>query len=483
MKILNWIKENKILVFIVLIGAILRFYKLDYQSMWIDEIITVNVASPTNSFLGIYNFLRDNDPHPPLYYFLIHIFFLLFGYNTLVLKFFSALIGVFGIITMYYLGKEILNKKVGLFASFLTALNFFHIYYSQEGRMYSLLFLTSCLSAYSLLIFLKKPNYKTTIIFVICSSLMIYSHFFGVFVLFSFYLILLFYSFMLKKEDSFKRLRLLVISGVLTLILYIPSIIIILSNQKRDSIWIPSPTFKTFDKMFGEFFGYSATLKALVLIVFTTSILYYFFKKKKKSLSKIEMINPVLILLVWIFVTTFLSIIYSFLSLPIVVSRYFVCVLPAIFILLALAINSFKIKSLQIGLFLTLTFFSIKTLVFGKNFYSSYYKTQFKHNIEYMVNKRPEDLIVCKLGEFYSKFYLNEYNSKQIVKEFDINTYVMSLKESKNNLENFWYFDAHLPSYLPTKETKEFLEENYILDESKEYFDSYCKHFILKKTN
>ena len=78
MKILNWIKENKILVFIVLIGAILRFYKLDYQSLWIDEIFSMKVAAPNNDFNFIFQFLKNQDPHPPLYYFSIHIFFLLF---------------------------------------------------------------------------------------------------------------------------------------------------------------------------------------------------------------------------------------------------------------------------------------------------------------------------------------------------------------------------------------------------------------------
>ena len=50
MKVLNWIKEHKLLVVLVLIGSILRFYKLDFQSPWIDEIFTLYNSSSEKSF-------------------------------------------------------------------------------------------------------------------------------------------------------------------------------------------------------------------------------------------------------------------------------------------------------------------------------------------------------------------------------------------------------------------------------------------------
>lgn len=470
-------KDNIILIVLVLIGSFLRFYQLDHQSLWLDEIFSVNIASPSNSFSQTFDFLKVNDPHPPFYYFLVRICFSVFGYTTFVLKAFSAVIGVLGIVAIYFLGREISNKKTGLLAAFLTTFNYFHLFYSQEGRMYSLLFLSTCLAATFLLRFIKTPNYKSMLLFVVFSTLMAYSHFFGVFMLITFYGIILFY--IIKSDDKLNRLRLTTASGLLTIVLYIPSIIVVLSNQQRDSIWIKAPKFKTFDLMLGEFFGYNSTLKALVMVIFGASIIYYFIQKKHKSKTPSQPINSIFILLVWIFGTIIISVVYSFVSLPIVVSRYFIGVLPAIFILLAILIHNFKVKYLELAFVLIFTIFSVKALA-DKSFYSGFYKSQFREGIQNMANKKPNDPIVFQHGGFFLTYYLNQFNSKQQTIDADINAYVSGLKQTQN-LVDFWYFDAHNIDYSPTNETREFLEKKYTMDDSTEYFDANCKHFTVKK--
>jgi uncharacterized membrane protein len=59
---------------------------------------------------------------------------------------FSVLIGVLGLVAMYALGREVGGRKAGLAACFFTAINWFHILYSQEVRFYGLLFLFTVLS-------------------------------------------------------------------------------------------------------------------------------------------------------------------------------------------------------------------------------------------------------------------------------------------------------------------------------------------------
>lgn len=481
MKILNWIKENKILVFIVLIGAILRFYKLDYQSLWIDEIFSMKVAAPNNDFNFIFQFLKNHDPHPPLYYFSIHIFFLLFGYSTYVLKLFSAIIGVLGIVSIYFLGKEFSNRKVGLIAAFLTSINYFHIYYSQEGRMYSLLFFTSCIALITLIKFLNRSNSKTMFLFILGSLSLIYTQFFGVFVLVSIYFAILVF---VIKDRNIKLLKLSFLSGLLTIILYIPSIIIVLSNPKRESIWIKSPTFKTFELMFKEFFGFKSVLNTLIFLLIGISILVYVYKlTKKEKFDNNKITNSFTIIFSGLIITIILSLLYSYYSLPIVVSRYFISILPLVILLLSILIYIAKNRYFQILFISIFCFFSIENLLFEKKFYERFYKTQFKHGIEYMINKKPDNAIVCKLGEFYLRDYLNYYNYSQPVKEFDINGYVNNLKITKATLGDFWYFDAHLPDYSPTNETQQFLDINFIMDDKFDLFDVSIKHFKLKEND
>lgn len=483
MKFFNWIKENRILLLIVLIGAILRFYKLDYQSLWIDELFSMNIADPKNNFQFIYTFLRDYDPHPPLYYFLIHLFFLILGYSTLVLKIFSALMGVLGIFSIYYLGKEVANKNVGLIASFLTSINYFHIYYSQEGRMYTLLFFTTCIALYTLVKFTKKTNYQTLLYFVIGSLLMIYSHFFGVFVLVSFYIILFINILKSNPEERLRRLKFSIISGLLTIVLYIPSIIIVVMNPKRETIWIQSPNFETFKTMFKEFFGYNSTLTSILLIVVVISIFTFFFYKNtiKRKDIKSYADHPIFVLLLVMILSIIIPLIYSKLALPIIVSRYYIGVLACILILFAISIESFKNKYLKICVILIFAVFSVKNLFLEKKIYTTFYKTQFKHAVTHITQENPNDIIVSKLGNFYLKFYLNKNNYYKDVIEKDINGYIASIKNDTLSLQDFYYFEGHIPTYTPTDETVEFLNKHYFMDDNVELFDSYIKHFVLKK--
>ncbi|MFN3640429.1 MAG: glycosyltransferase family 39 protein [Flavobacterium sp.] len=148
MKNFSWLKEHKFLVLILSLGILLRFYHLDFQSVWLDEIHTLNEANPNLSFMEMYDLIKVTEPHPPLYFILIKIAFSIFGYSTFVLRFFSALIGVIGILAIYKLGKELVNKQVGIISALLLSLNYFHLYHSQDGRMYALLFLTTVISFY-----------------------------------------------------------------------------------------------------------------------------------------------------------------------------------------------------------------------------------------------------------------------------------------------------------------------------------------------
>lgn len=478
MKVILWLKEHKVLFFILLIGAFLRIYKIDNQSLWIDELFTMNISNPNNSFGFIYDFLKNNDPHPPLFYFLAHTFLLLFGFSSLTLKGLSAFVGILGVFSAYFLGKELVNKEVGILTTFLTAINYFHIYYSQEGRMYSLFFLTTCIAILSFSKFLRKMNKKTMVFFIIGSTLMIYTHFFGVFLLISLYIIIV--TSIIKSKHFLATLKYLITSGLITLVLYTPAIIIIFSNPDRDVFWIKAPNLKTFEFMFKEFFGYSSATVFLIIVLLVLSIIIFSIRRKNNSVNNNIFNYSLKIIFVTISITILLSLLYSYLKLPIVVSRYFICILPLILVLISITIYKLRnryVKLIAISVFFVL---SLKNIIYERHFYDSFYKTQFKHAIGYIIQKEPNDIIVYKYGDFYLRFYLNEVNYHKTTVENDINTYVQDLIVNKNKISSFWYFDGHLPNYSVSKETKDFLNENYEIDYNKIFFDAYVKHFKVK---
>jgi len=199
MKIINRIIENKILLALVIIGTIVRLYKLQYQSPWGDELFTMINTTTDKSFIEIFQILK-NDVHPPLYYYIIHCFNFIFGDTLFSARVVSVLFGICGFLSIYYLGKELINKKIGLIAVALLILNHFHLYHSQEARMYSMLFFTTTISFYYLIKFIKNPTLKSALFHSIFACLMIYTHFFALFTLLSQYLILLYFLYSFRKS-------------------------------------------------------------------------------------------------------------------------------------------------------------------------------------------------------------------------------------------------------------------------------------------
>jgi hypothetical protein len=126
---------------LTLVGLILRVVRLGFQPLWWDEGYSVWFATHS---LGQMAALTAEDIHPPLYYALLHGWTLLWGAGPIALRLFSVLCGVLAIPVMYAAGRRLLgSRRGGLWAALLVAVNPFHVYYSQEVRMYGLVALLS----------------------------------------------------------------------------------------------------------------------------------------------------------------------------------------------------------------------------------------------------------------------------------------------------------------------------------------------------
>ncbi len=118
----------------------LRLYGLDHQSLWWDELKTIERATlPWPALLT--DFINTKD-QLPLYYLLIRGWVWL-KTSAFVVRAFSLFWGLLGVAAIYQLGNQIASQRVGQTAAFLLAISPFHIWYSQEARMYS--FLTTLL--------------------------------------------------------------------------------------------------------------------------------------------------------------------------------------------------------------------------------------------------------------------------------------------------------------------------------------------------
>jgi mannosyltransferase len=130
----------------LLLATALRFFRLAGQSLWSDEGNSVALAQ---AGLGEIAARTALDIHPPLYYWLLHIWMGLFGGSEIAIRSLSAVAGVLLVAVAYVLGTRLFSARVGLLAAFVAAVSPFQVYYAQEARMYTLLALLGALTVWA----------------------------------------------------------------------------------------------------------------------------------------------------------------------------------------------------------------------------------------------------------------------------------------------------------------------------------------------
>lgn len=478
------LKKNWIIIVILLLGFILRIYKLDFQSVWLDEIHSLNESNPNYTWSQVFDSLLVSDPHPPLYFILLHLLFKVFGYTVWTLRFVSVLFGVAGIAGTYLLAKEMFNKRIAYYAALLIAVNHFQIYYSQEARMYAMLFFTSVMSFYFLLRFIKVPTYRTSLLYAVFAALMLYTHFFALFALAAQLLILLLWTISNETINELKsKLKFSLISTVMIFIFYLPVLPFFNAANNKTSMWIQYPEQDVYTQIIKEFFGKSE----MVLFFVVPLILLYFLRVYSVKNEKSTLLNvfkdkgtsSFIVLMVWIFVTLLIPYVASFVKLPMIVSRYFIIILPAIILMVATGLSLIKNKSIQIIVLVAILFLSITDLVFVKQYYSVPNKTQFREATEFVKQNNPKnEKVVSSLGWYLPYFFQNQ---KVEIEDKPLDDYVLAMINNQSSIKSFWYFDGHIRPYSPNDQTKQFLEQNFIVDKSVDLYDCYVKHFTVKK--
>ena len=163
------------------IGATVRFVTLDRQSFWIDEIVTVGLlAKPLPDMLGT---LPDAESTPPLYYILAWFWSRLAGMDEPGLRSLSALFGTLTIPVCYAAARTLVSHRVGVIVAALATTSPLLVWYSQEARAYSLFVLLGALSFLAFALALDNPSPRRLAFWAGASSLMIVTHYFGVFLL------------------------------------------------------------------------------------------------------------------------------------------------------------------------------------------------------------------------------------------------------------------------------------------------------------
>lgn len=483
MKILNFLKKNVPLIIILIVGSILRFYHIDFQSPWLDEVLTLKETSPEMPFNEFINqvLLREGMPH--FYFFLLRLLNNIFIYSSYTARMFSAIIGVLSIYSIYVLGKTIYNKNVGLTATVLLAINWFAILYSQEARPYNLLLLFTIISFTRLVCLIKKPSNKNAVLFGIFIGLVVNAHMIGLLTIFSQYLILLFIYIITKKDQKRSLFKYGLVTFITFIIVALPTYKMFLKVTAYKSGWLTLPGADGFTIIFHDFFGKTE----LLYVIFSSMIIFFIFKlfnEKNVKLNNNEILNnniifSSIVLFTWMFFSILLPIIKSYTSEPMITTRYFIAILPALLISISIGIQLIKNDISKALLIACIVAFSLTDLFLVKDYYNTITKAQFREVSNFVVEKnKNKDKIVSAYGWIISYFFGHDKSIGTI--ELPLSEHINLMLTDPKAKDSFWYFDGNYRPFNVNDQERLFLEQNFILDYSIEKYDCWARHYRLK---
>ena len=244
-----------ILFCLTVAGILLRLIHINKpEGMWNDEYLTWEIAHaafPKEFFEGI---MRNC--HAPLHYIYLKGWMMAFGDNDISLRLSSLVPGVISILIMFFAGRNAgkkLSDSTGLITAGICSISAFLIYFSQEVRIYSLLFMLSALNVYCAFKTLENPSKKNCTFFVLTSLLIMLEHTIGfVFVFFSSIGVILFAS----KKSKFKKYFLTTL--LIALVAFIPVGIFlynVMFNQPYFSQWWAPFSFAKMGFFFTDLFS------------------------------------------------------------------------------------------------------------------------------------------------------------------------------------------------------------------------------------
>jgi 4-amino-4-deoxy-L-arabinose transferase-like glycosyltransferase len=272
----------QLLISLTLVGAILRFYNLGFDSIWLDEASTLNTA--VKSIPEIWQFTTAGEFNPPLFYWAEHVM-LVFGNSEVVLRFLPALLGVLTIPLIYLAGKEFMDRNVGIIAAAAFAFSPFLLFYSQEARAYSMMLFFVTFSLIFYFRALKNNKIMDWALFGILSALAFWSHFYALVIIGALILYAL-YEMVPKIRKSPSTAKPLVSALAIFGIICLPLILVTIDLFAKRTASAPTFGFQGLELVAGTFEQVSGSAVAmyLLLFLFIAGIIQAFLLDKNKGI-------------------------------------------------------------------------------------------------------------------------------------------------------------------------------------------------------
>jgi len=368
---------------------VVRLLYLTTQDICIDEPFSIYHAQ--GSISDIIRFLKPTN-NPPLFEIFLHYWIKLFGISAFSVRLLPLIFGSLSIIFIYKIGARFFSFSVGLTAALLYCFSTHAIYYAHDCRTYALFLFLGTTSVYYFLKLISEKEVKWDLaLWILSSVLLIFSHYFGIILLFVEFIAILFFA---KRQ-----IKTFLIGFGLIALLYSPQIFILINRflfSTSEGTWVKEPVgIESIYNMFWIFSNMPLTAVACLFLMVVSAFMY--FKNRRREL--VGGMNDKLIYL-FFFLPFFLMFFVSF-KIPVYNGRYLFFLLP--FYYLSLAIMIFRLvkkERLQYLVMAGLVILFILTVQLNPD-----KKRGSKAVTEFIKQKKqPGDLVIICTHEFLTNF-------------------------------------------------------------------------------
>lgn len=293
--------DQVILVLILAIGALLRFYRLGEIPFTHDEFSAI-IRAQYDTLGDLISKGVRIDGHPAGVQVFIWLWIKWFGVSEAALKTPFIIFGLLSIWLIYLVGRDWFSPTVGLLAASFMSFLQFPVMYSQIARPYAsgLFFTLLMVWFWTRILFFPDRKYWLNLAgYVVAGTLCAYNHHFS-----------MLFAAMVGITGLFfcrqKAMLVYLASGVAILALYIPHLSIFFYQLSVGGIegWLQKPRFDFIADFVQYIFHFSIYIYLLILVLFSLSL--YWYREKPRIDTRFVIIS-----LVWFILPFLVGYLYS----------------------------------------------------------------------------------------------------------------------------------------------------------------------------
>ena len=299
-KLLQFGRDHRVVDFLLIVVGLaifvtITFLNIDRASIWFDEAFSAYITQFNFGEIAAYT---ATDVHPPLYYWLLKIWEMLFGTSEVALRSMSVFFGGVAIVAGYLLSRRLFGRLVGAVSLLFMVLSPMIIRYSDEARMYTLAAAIVLIASYILVYATSQKRRWPWIVYGVFVALGMLTHYFTALAWIAHWLwrATQTYRAKMRAKEFFQKFfaKEWIVAHITAGVLFIgwlPFMVIQLTTIQRSGFWIGPVTADTLTNYassvlyylsHGDVQGWAAFL--LVVVIILVSVLAFrAYKQFRKS--------------------------------------------------------------------------------------------------------------------------------------------------------------------------------------------------------